>query len=300
MKKVLIIVAAVALALGAIGAGYSLTQAASLPNAQGTTLEKVSSTVNNVVTALSTATGISSGTTDTNHGDGAVHSYLEEAFAKALGMTPADFDTQEAAGKTWLQIAKAQGKTETEAQIILETAYTQAIDQALADGKITQAQADTLKAGSVPTLANMGMRGHDGKSGDVNGNDAVHSYLEEAFAKALGMTLADFDAQEAVGKSWAEIATAKGKILDEAQALLETAYTQSIGQALAAGKITQAQADTLKAGSVPTLANMGLRGYGYAGGDGAFSSGKPDGRGHQHELSTTSTDSLATPTQTNP
>jgi hypothetical protein len=289
--------AAVVLAIGAIGAGFSLAQAAPLTSAQGSPLGQVSSALKNTVTALSTATG--STTTNQNGGD-VVHRYLEEAFAKALGMTLAEFDTQEEAGKTWAEIATAQGKTADEAQTLLAMAYAQSIDQALAAGKITQAQADSLKAGTVPTLTDMGLKGRGGKNGAGNGNDAVRSSLEEAFAKVLGMTLAEFDSQEEAGKTWQEIATAQGKTTDEAQALLATAYAQSIDQALADGKITQAQADSLKAGTVTTLADMGLMGHGHAGGDGTFPGGKPDGRGHQHDTSTTPADSSVTPTQTNP
>jgi hypothetical protein len=195
------------------------------------------------------------------NGYGGIEPYLEEAFAKALGMTLADFDTQETAGKSWLEIAVAQGKTEAEAQTLFATAYGQSIDQALADGKITQTMADTLKAASVPAITSIGLGGK-GRGGNANGNGVIHTYLEEAFAKALGMTIADFDTQEATGNSWLQIATAQGKTEAEAQTLLETAYSDAIAQALADGKITQTMADTLKAATAPTFANVGVPGHG--------------------------------------
>jgi hypothetical protein len=228
-------------------------------------------------------------------GNDAIEPYLEEAFAKALGMTLADFDTQEAAGKGWLEIAVAQGKTEAEAQTLFATAYGQSIDQALADGKITQTIADALKAATVPTIS-IGLSGK-GRGGTTNGNDAVHTYLEEAFAKALGMTIADFDTQEAAGNSWLQIATAQGKTEAEAQTLLETAYSNAIAQALADGKITQTMADTLKADAAPTFANVGIPGHGQSGSADNGQPGGHGGRGHGgHDDSTGNT---TTPT-TNP
>jgi predicted transcriptional regulator len=203
-------------------------------------------------------------------GDGILFPYVKEAFAKALGMTVTYFDAQGTAGKTWLEIAVAQGKTEAEAQTLFAAAWNQSIDQALTDGKITQAQADAFKVAGTPDIANFGRgaKGPGGMHGDPDGNMIVHNYLEEAFAKALGMSITDFDAQEAAGMSWQEIAVAQGKTEAEAQTLLETAWSQAIDQALADGKITQAQADALMAAGAPTLANVGVPGHGQPGGMG--------------------------------
>jgi hypothetical protein len=89
-----------------------------------------------------------------------VAGYMDAEQARLLGMTTAEYQAQEDAGKTWLEIATAQGKTAAEAQTLLETAYSNAIAAALADGKLTQAQADSLKADAAPTLANVGVSGH--------------------------------------------------------------------------------------------------------------------------------------------
>lgn len=211
-------------------------------------------------------------------GGAILYPYVKEAFAKALGMTVTDFDAQASTGKTWLEIAIAQGKTEVEAQTLFPAAWNQSIDQALKDGKITQTQADALKAAGAPDIANFGRggRGPGGMHGEPDGNMVVHTYLEEAFAKALGMSLTDFDAQEAAGKSWQEIAVAEAKSEAEAQNLLETAWSQAINQALTDGKITQTQADALKAAGAPTLATVGVPGHGQPGGMG---DGRPGGHG---------------------
>jgi hypothetical protein len=276
MKKTMILIAVLAViasAMGVVGLAYAQSI----------------STTNTAAAATATGTGMQ-GITD------AIEPYLEEAFAKALGMTLADFDTQEAAGKSWLEIAVAQGKTEAEAQILFETAYSNAIAQALKDGKITQATADSLKAAAVPAIANIGLGGR-GRGGNANGNNVVHTYLEEAFAKALGMTIADFDTQEAAGNSWLQIATAQGKTETEAQALLETAYSNAIAQALTDGKITQATADTLKAAAAPTIANVGVPGHGQPGGAGTGQLGGHGGYGHGKNNDSTSATTTST---TNP
>jgi hypothetical protein len=264
MKKLIILVAVLAAVLSALGAvGLAYAQTATPPGTAATTAE--------------------TGTPGTRPGDSPemiVRSYMDAQQAKLLGLTTAEYQAQEDAGKTWLEIAEARGKSAAEAQTLLESAYSNAIAQALADGKITQAQADALKA--IPA-SDPEMGGH-GK-GNPNGDFAVHTTLEEAFARALGMNIADFDTQEAAGKSWLQIATAQGKTEAEAQALLTTAYGRSIDQALADGKITQAQADSLKAAAAPTLANVGVPGHGQPGGaefgqPGGHGRGGPDGDAH--------------------
>jgi hypothetical protein len=264
MKKIRILVAvlaAVAAAIGAVGLAYA--QTASPPAAKTGTVAASTPAV---------------GTPATRPGDSPemiVRSGMDAEQAKLLGLTTSEYQAQEDAGKTWLEIATSQGKTSAEAQTLLETAYSNAIAQALANGKITQAQADTLKA--LPASdPEMGGKGPGDGHGGIDGNTVVHTYLEEAFAKALGMSIADFDVQEAAGKSWSEIALAQGKTEAEAQTLLQTAYTQSVDQALADGKITQAQADSLKAAAAPTLANVGVPGHGQPGG---LDNGQPGGHG---------------------
>jgi hypothetical protein len=268
MKKIMILVAVLAAALSAIGAvGLAYAKTASLSvNAAGTP-------------AAATPVPGTQGTHPGGSPAMIVAGYMDAQQAKLLGMTTAEYQAQEDAGKAWLEIATAKGRSAAEAQTLLESAYSNAIAQALADGKITQAQADALKA--LPASdPEMGGRGKGGPNGDF----AVHTYLEEAFAKALGMSITDFDAQEAAGKSWLQIGTAQGKTEAEAQTLLTAAYSQSIDQALADGKITQAQADSLKAAAAPTLANVGVPGHGQPGGaefgqPGGHGRGGPGGKG---------------------
>ena len=66
------------------------------------------------------------------------------AFAQALGLTPEELETRRLAGDTLWDIAQEQGMTTEQFQEMMTTARTSAINQAVADGVITQAQADFM------------------------------------------------------------------------------------------------------------------------------------------------------------
>jgi hypothetical protein len=80
------------------------------------------------------------------NGEGPLHEYMVAALAKALGITPADFETRREAGKTAYQIALDLGKPADQIPTLLSGARTQAIDAALAAKAITQQQADWMKS----------------------------------------------------------------------------------------------------------------------------------------------------------
>lgn len=75
---------------------------------------------------------------------GVLHDYLVSAFAKAVGLTVEQVDTRLSNGETFKQIAIAQGKTEADLPALAAQVGKDALNQAVADGVITQAQADSL------------------------------------------------------------------------------------------------------------------------------------------------------------
>ena len=79
-------------------------------------------------------------------GNGPLHDYMEAALAKALGIPKADFEARRDSGKTAYQIALDLGLSADKIPALLSGARTQAIDAALADGAITQQQADWMKS----------------------------------------------------------------------------------------------------------------------------------------------------------
>ncbi len=75
---------------------------------------------------------------------GPLHEYMYNAIAQALGLTRAEFDTRIQAGDTPWTIAQEKGLTAEQFQTTMTTARTAAVNQAVADGAITQAQADFM------------------------------------------------------------------------------------------------------------------------------------------------------------
>lgn len=78
--------------------------------------------------------------------EGPLHEYMLAAMAEVLGIPAADLETRLANGETFYQIALAQGIAADDIPALMQTARSQAIAAALADGVITQAQADWMQA----------------------------------------------------------------------------------------------------------------------------------------------------------
>ena len=68
------------------------------------------------------------------------------AAAAKLGMTTQELMTELRSGKTLADVAKEKNVTADELKAAIITAVTAQIDQAVKDGKLTQAQADQLKS----------------------------------------------------------------------------------------------------------------------------------------------------------
>ncbi len=66
------------------------------------------------------------------------------ALAKFLGLSEADLQTKMQSGTTLIDIAKAQGKSETDLKNFLSTQFDTNLKQAVTDGKLTQTQADEI------------------------------------------------------------------------------------------------------------------------------------------------------------
>jgi len=115
-----------------------------------------------------------------------------DAVAKALGLTPEQLFAELRAGKTLTQIAEAKGvKLETIQEAIKAAqieAMKQSIQQAVKDGKLTQAQADWLlkglELGFLPGRGGFGrgwgkgffpMRGWLGQGSGQSGQSVVPS-----------------------------------------------------------------------------------------------------------------------------
>lgn len=112
MKKTLLIIGLVVLALGALGVGVAFAQDPQPP-------------VN-------------------NGGYGWMHDYMEKALAAKLGLTEKQVEDQLAAGISMHQIALDNGITEDELAGFMNEMHEDAFTKAVADGAITQEQADWM------------------------------------------------------------------------------------------------------------------------------------------------------------
>ena len=150
----------------------------------------------------------------------------------------------------------------------------------VAKGTITQAQADAITAAA--TAAETAKRAaHDA---DHAARDADRVALEALVSKTIGVDSATIRTRLAAGESLGAIAGAKKA---ELISVLVADHTKRIDAAVTSGKLTAAQATTLKAGlTAHVTAEVdqvgGKRGPGMGGPDkgGKGSKGEKDRRGH--------------------
>ena len=77
-------------------------------------------------------------------GIGIMHDYMISSYAFLVGLTVEQVDTRLANGETLKDIAIAQGTTEDQLPGLVTQVHKNALDLAVADGVITQAQADLM------------------------------------------------------------------------------------------------------------------------------------------------------------
>jgi hypothetical protein len=81
-----------------------------------------------------------------NGAEGPLHEYMVKAMADALGISASDFEARRDAGETAYQIALGLGISADKIPTLLSDARSKALDAAVADKAITQAQADWMKS----------------------------------------------------------------------------------------------------------------------------------------------------------
>ena len=77
-------------------------------------------------------------------GIGPMHTYMVEAYAETLGLSVEDVQAEFEAGKTMWQIAADQGLSDEEVQNVMVAARATALSAMVADGVLTQEQADFM------------------------------------------------------------------------------------------------------------------------------------------------------------
>ncbi len=94
-------------------------------------------------------------------GSGPLHDYMANAMAKVLGITADQFESRRAAGETAYEIALSQNLPAEKIPALISQGRAAALEAAVADGVITQAQADWMKT-----------RGHGMGLGNCDGTGA--------------------------------------------------------------------------------------------------------------------------------
>ena len=128
----------------------------------------------------------------------------------------------------------------------LKKALIARVDAAVAAGNLTAAQANDLKArinsGEVP-LVGLGGGAHRGGPGGIG-----HFGELQAAATYLGLTTAELRSAQQSGQTLAAIAKEQGKTVDGLVAALVAAVTKDVNAAVTAGKLTDAQRDSILSG----------------------------------------------------
>jgi hypothetical protein len=133
--------------------------------------------------------------------------------------------------------AKQLGVAPEKLSAALKQALVNRLSAAVAEGRLTQAQADALKeriqSGNVPLFA-----GRHGPHGD-------HHLGLEAAAGYLGVSADELRSSLSAGKTLADVAREKGKSVDGLVAAMVSAAKERLDQAVADGRLTSAQRDEI-------------------------------------------------------
>ena len=156
-----------------------------------------------------------------------------------------------------------------------EDAIASVLSSLVAKGTITQAQADAVKAAFAAAAP---ARGSDGPGKGAGPMNADRAALEALVSKTIGVDSATVRSRLAAGESLGAIAGAKKA---ELIAVLVADETKRIDAAVTAGKLTAAQATTMKAGlTAHVTAEVDAVGGQRGPGMGGMEKGGKGGRGH--------------------
>ena len=191
-----------------------------------------------------------------------LHQATDEATAEALGMTVDELEAAHKAGQRMSDLAEEKGVDMADIQAAVDAARDTVLDQAVADGMLTQEEADAIK-----DHAGRGFGpGHGGEFGALNSElmKSLHQATDEATAEALGMTVDELDAARQAGQRIPDLAKEKGVDIADIQAAMDAARDTVLKQAVADGTLTQEQADAL---SQPHMGGPDLRDHGRPAGE---------------------------------
>ena len=209
--------------------------------------------------------------------------------ATALGMTEAELKTELQAGKSIADVAKAKNIDLDTVIAKLTAAFKAHLDEEVASGKHTQAEADAKLAEfstRVTTMVNApGLPMHGGKGGHGPGGKGGHGpqkFATAQLATTLKLTEAELQTELKSGKTIKQIADAQNVDIADVKTTLTADFKAHLDEEVASGEHTQAEADAKLAEFKTRLDDMvnGVRPVGGKGGHGPEGKGGHGGRGH--------------------
>ena len=205
---------------------------------------------------------------------------LAEA-AKALGMTEAELKTELEAGKSVADVAKAKNIDLDEVIAKLTAAFKAHLDEEVASGKHTQAEADAKLAKFKTRVTKMvntaGLPQRGGKGGH-----GPQKFATATLATTLKLTETELQTELKSGKTIKQIADAQNVDIADVKATLTSDFKAHLDEEVASGEHTQAEADAKLAEFTTRLDDMvnGVRPVGGRGGHGPGGKGGRGGHGH--------------------
>ena len=171
--------------------------------------------------------------------------------ADALGMTEAELRTELEAGKSIAQVAEAKNVDIEKVIDALVAERKEHIAAHVAEGKLTQEQADKLLADVETRVTEMvnktGLPMKGGKGGpgggDHRGKGGHIRAASEDLAGVLNLSVEELRTQLQSGKSLAAIAEAQNVEISTVKDVLTSEFKAHLDEEVAAGKHTQAEAD---------------------------------------------------------
>jgi uncharacterized protein YidB (DUF937 family) len=150
-----------------------------------------------------------------------------DALAEGLGMSAADLQQRIYNGDRLVDIAAEKGLDTEALKALVQSVREKMVDQAVADGKITQERADRLKKRieNAPALREAGL---------------------ESLASDLGMTSDELTQSLRGGQKLRDIAADKGVSVESFKEMLKNAADNAVDAAVTRGILTQVQADKIK------------------------------------------------------
>lgn len=210
--------------------------------------------------------------------------------AKALGMTEAELKAELEAGKSVAAVAKEKNIDLDEVIAKLTAAFKAHLDEEVASGKHTQAEADAKLAEFKTRVTEMvntaGLPQHGGKGGPGGhggkGGHGPQKFATETLATTLKLTETELQTQLKSGKTLKEIADAQNVDIADVKATLKADFKAHLDEEVASGEHTQAEADAKLAEFTTRLDDMvnGVRPVGGKGGHGPGGKGGRGGHGH--------------------